>query len=53
MKRLLSSAALSLVLLALFGCAHLITMNTDLTLVRSEGGAVIDKAVGFHVPDSA
>ena len=53
MKRFLSFATLSLVLLALFGCAHPITMNPDLTLVRSEGGAVIDKAVGFHIPDSA
>ena len=53
MKRFLSFATLSLVLLALFGCAHPITMNPDLTLVRSEGGVVIDKAVGFHIPDSA
>ena len=54
MQRILGWILGTLVAATLAGCAHPISMSPDLAAVPSAGGAgVINKAVGYHIPDAA
>ena len=37
----------------LFGCAHPITMNPDLAGLKGDSATMINKSVGYHIPDAA
>ncbi len=53
MKRFLSLGLAIISSVLLFGCAHPITMNPDLAAVTAPAGArVIEKNVGYHLPDA-
>lgn len=53
MKRFISCICTVLACVFLFGCAHPINMNPDLSVVAAPSGAkVIDKKVGYHMPDA-
>ena len=43
----------ALALVALFGCAHPISMKPNLNAIKAEGAVVIDKQVGYHIPDAS
>lgn len=53
MKRLLTLLGSITVLLALFGCAHPITMNPDLAAVKAQKPAVVDRTVGYYIADAS
>jgi len=53
MKQFLKFLFASLACIALFGCAHPITMNPDLTTIQAKGSPLIDKQVGFHISDAS
>lgn len=54
MNRLTTYIFSALACLALFGCAHPITMNPNLEAVKAEAGATrIDKQVGYHIADAS
>ena len=51
--RLLANGLALLSCALLFGCAHPITMNPDLAAVSAPAGSrVIDKSVGYHIPEA-
>lgn len=53
MKRFLAIFGSVLACAFLFGCAHPITMNPDLATISAPTETkVIDKSVGYHIPDS-
>jgi hypothetical protein len=53
MKRFLACLSTLLACFLLFGCAHPINMNPDLaTLTPAAGKTVINKRVGYFIPDS-
>ncbi|MBX3586184.1 MAG: hypothetical protein KF796_06040 [Ramlibacter sp.] len=55
MKRILMSLLAVWACIAMVGCAHPITMNPDLAAVKAAGAGVtvIEKNVGYHIPDAA
>lgn len=53
MKRFIACISAVLACVFLFGCAHPINMNPDLSaLAMPSGGKIIDKKVGYHIPDA-
>jgi hypothetical protein len=53
MKRFLAYSAAVVFTVLLVGCAHPINMNPDLAVVTAPAGVkVIDKQVGYHIPDA-
>jgi hypothetical protein len=52
MKRLFQLAFGLLLAAFLIGCAHPITMNPDLGVIKGNNN-LISKSVGYHIPDSA
>ena len=53
MKQVAKLLLASLACIALFGCAHPITLNPDLATIQAKGSPLIDKQVGFHISDAS
>ena len=53
MKQVAKLLLASLAFIALFGCAHPITLNPDLATIQAKGNPLIDKQVGFHISDAS
>lgn len=53
MKRLFSFVAVLLACVAMFGCAHPITMNPDMAALNAAGTTRIDRQVGYHISDAS
>lgn len=53
MKQVAKLLLASLACIALFGCAHPITLNPDLATIQAKGNPLIDKQVGFHISDAS
>lgn len=52
MNRVIAYCSVLLACVFLFGCAHPISMNPDLALVSGNEAKIIDKQVGYHIPDA-
>lgn len=52
MNRLMAYCSAMLACVFLFGCAHPINMNPDLALVSATDSKVIDKQIGYYMPDA-
>jgi hypothetical protein len=53
MNRFVAYVLSALACVFMFGCAHPINMNPDLSALKTPAGVqVIDKQVGYHIPDS-
>jgi hypothetical protein len=52
MNRFIAYCSTVLACVFLLGCAHPISMNPDLALVSAASSKVIDKQVGYHIPDA-
>lgn len=52
MKQLLKLLIAGMVSIVLFGCAHPITMNPDISAIKADGITRIDKKVGYHIWDA-
>lgn len=53
LKQITKIFLLAIVSMVLFGCAHPIALNPDMEKINNAGGVVIDRQVGYHIPDAA